>query len=234
MALPSPTLPRALPWVGMAPWRLSGTVYTALLNDPRQLSALGEAAHQPPYKAPPQAPVLAVRPRNALAADGDAIAVPADPGQVRSGAGLGVVVGRPCCRVAAADALQCVAGYLVANDLSLPIASHYRPNARLMARDGFCPLGAQVVPAAQVPQPDRLAVRLLVDGQPAWAGSTAGRVRGVAQLLADVSDFMTLQPGDVLLLGIDADAPLVRIGQTMTVQIDGIGSLHNSLVAEAA
>jgi 5-oxopent-3-ene-1,2,5-tricarboxylate decarboxylase/2-hydroxyhepta-2,4-diene-1,7-dioate isomerase len=77
-------------------------------------------------------------------------------------------------------------------------------------------------------------VRLLVDGQPAWTGSTAGRVRGVAQLLADVSDFMTLQPGDVLLLGIDADAPTARIGQTLTVEIDGIGGLTNTLVAEAA
>jgi 5-oxopent-3-ene-1,2,5-tricarboxylate decarboxylase/2-hydroxyhepta-2,4-diene-1,7-dioate isomerase len=143
------------------------------------------------------------------------------------------VIGRACCAVPAAYALAHVAGYLVANDLSLPVNSHYRPNTRLMARDGFCPLGA-AVPASAVADPDALAVRLLVDGQPAWTGSTAGRVRGVAQLLADVSDFMTLQPGDVLLLGIDADAPTARIGQTLTVEIDGIGGLTNTLVAEAA
>lgn len=230
MLQPSSSLPR----LALAPWRLSGMVCTALLNDPRQLAALGDAVHQAPHKAPPARPVLAMRPRNTLAGDGAAIAVPTDPGMVRTGASLGIVIGAVCSGVAAAQALAHVAGYLVANDLSLPIASHYRPNARLMARDGFCPLGATVVSAAEVANPDALAVRLLLDGQLAWQGSTAGRTRGVAQLISDVSDFMTLQPGDVLLLGIDADAPTARIGQSMTVEIDGIGRLHNTLVAEAA
>lgn len=230
MQLPSSSLPR----IGVAPWRLSGVVCAALLNDPRQIAALGDAVHQAPHKAPPAHPVLAMRPRNTWAADGDAIAVPADPGLVRTGAGLGIVIGTACSAVPVAQALDHVAGYLVANDLSLPIASHYRPNARLMARDGFCPLGANVVPATDVADPDALAVRLLIDGRPAWQGSTGGRTRGVARLVSDVSGFMTLQPGDVLLLGIDADAPTARIGQTMTVEIDGIGRLHNTLVAEAA
>lgn len=230
MPLPFPHLPR----IGVAPWRLSGVVCTALLNDPRQLAALGDAVHQAPHKAPPQHPVLAMRPRNTLAGDGDAIAVPAAPGRVRTGASLGIVIGTACSRVPVAQALAHVAGYLVANDLSLPIASHYRPNARLMARDGFCPLGAAVVPAADVADPDALAVRVLIDGQPAWQGSTAGRTRGVARLVSDVSHFMTLQPGDVLLLGIDADAPTAHIGQAVTVEVDGVGRLHNTLVAEAA
>lgn len=230
MQLPSPALPR----IHVPPWRLSGMVCTALLNDPRQLAALGDAVHQAPHKAPPAHPVLAMRPRNTLAADGDVIAVPADPGVVRTGASLGIVIGAACSAVPLARALDHVAGYLVANDLSLPIASHYRPNARLMARDGFCPLGAAVVPASAVADPDALTVRLLIDGQPAWQGRTAGRTRGVAHLVSDVSDFMTLMPGDVLLLGIDADAPTARIGQAMTVEIDGIGRLHNTLVAEAA
>lgn len=230
MQLPSSLLPR----IGVAPWRLSGVVCTTLLNDPRQLAALGDAVHQAPHKAPPAHPVLAMRPRNTLAGDGDAIAVPADPGVVRTGACLGIVIGAACSGVPLARALDHVAGYLVANDLSLPIASHYRPNARLMARDGFCPLGATVVPATDVADPDVLAVCLLIDGQPAWQGTTAGRARGVARLVSDVSDFMTLQPGDVLLLGIAADAPTAHIGQAMTVEIAGIGRLHNTLVAEAA
>lgn len=230
MPLPSSRLPR----LDRAPWRLSGVVCAALLNDPRQLAALGDAVHQPPHKAPPSHPVLAMRPRNTQAGDGDTIAVPADPGLVRTGASLGIVIGAACCHVPVAQALDHVAGYLVANDLSLPIASHYRPNARLMARDGFCPLGAAVVSAEDVANPDALAVRVLIDGCPAWQGSTGGRTRGVARLVSDVSDFMTLQPGDVLLLGIDADAPLAHIGQAVTVEIDGIGRLHNTLVAEAA
>jgi len=217
----------------VTPYRLSGVVYSALLNDPRQLQALGEAVQQPPYKAPPRAPVLAVRPRNTLAGDGDTIAVPAGHGALRTGAGLGIVIGRGACRVAEADALSVVAGYLVSNDLSLPLASHYRPAVRQMARDGFCPLGA-AVPAAQVADPDALAIELALDGRPVWQAHTGGRVRGVAALLSAVSGFMTLQPGDVLLLGISADAPLARAGQAMAVTIAGVGTLHNTLVAEAA
>ena len=233
MTLPSPALPR----ISVAPWRLSGVVYSALLNDPRQLSVLGDAVHQPPYKAPPHYPVLAVRPRNTLCGDGQAIALPAGVDAVRTGACLGIVIGRTACRVSAPQALGLVAGYLVANDLCLPMpgaASHYRPAARQMARDGFCALGANVVAAAAMPDPDALDISLQLDGRPVWQGGTAGRVRGVAQLLSDISDFMTLQPGDLLLLGISADAPLARLGQTMTAAIAGIGSLHNSLVMEAA
>lgn len=213
---------------------LSGVVYSALLNDPRQLAQLGEAVHQPPYKAPPQHPVLAVRPRNTLVGDGQSIAVPAEG--VRTGASLGLVIGRTACRVPAQRALEHVAGYLVANDLCLPLAggsAHYRPAVRQMARDGFCPLG-RPVPAAAVADPDALALTLALDGRTVWQGSTAGRVRGVAQLLSDVSDFMTLQPGDVLLLGIAAEAPLAQAGQTMSVSVAGIGTLSNPLVTEAA
>ncbi|MDH4391351.1 MAG: fumarylacetoacetate hydrolase family protein [Aquabacterium sp.] len=228
-----PLHPHPLPPLGMAPWRFSGVVYTALLNDPQQLTALGDAVHQPPHKAPPAHPVLALRPRNTLAGDGSAISVPADAPALQTGPGLGLVIGRTACRVPAANALAWVAGYLVANSLSLPINSHYRPAVRQMARDGFCPLGP-VVPASTVADPDALAIRLALDGAVVWQGRTGPRLRGVAQLLANVTEFMTLQPGDVLLLGSSADAPLAHAGQTMVVAIDGIGSLHNSLVAEAA
>ena len=59
------------------PWRLSGVVYGALLNHRPQLAALGDAVHQPPHKAPPQAPVLEVKPRHMLAGDGAVVRVPA-------------------------------------------------------------------------------------------------------------------------------------------------------------
>lgn len=229
--MPLPSHP--LSPLGMAPWRLSGVVYTALLNDPQQLATLGDAVHKPPHKAPPAHPVLALRPRNTLVGDGASIGVPAGTPALQTGPGLGLVIGRTACRVPAASALDWVAGYLVANSLSLPIASHYRPAVRLMAHDGFCPLGP-AVPASLVPDPDALAIQLALDGAVVWQGCTGPRLRGAAQLLADVTEFMTLQPGDVLLLGSSADAPLARPGQTMVVAMPGIGSLHNTLVAEAA
>ena len=215
------------------PYRLSGAVYGALLNDPAQLLALGDAVHQPPYKAPPQAPVLEVKPRHTLAGDGDDIVVPGGAGGIEIGATLGIVLGRVACRLSMAQALQAVAGYVIAADLGLPLASHYRPSVRLKARDGFCPLGPRVVPAAEVPNPDALSFELSVDGEVVQRGSTAGRVRNVARLLVDVTEFMTLQAGDLLLLGRSHAAPLARPGQSVAITFAGLGRLQVRLVAEA-
>lgn len=215
------------------PYRLSGGVVAALLNHGPQRAALGEAARQPPYKAAPQAPVLALRPRNTLAGNGTAVVLP-DPTQpVQLGASLGIVIARPACRVPVGQALQWVAGYTLVNDLCLPHASHYRPALRFMARDGFCIIGPGVVPAAAIPDPDALAVQVHIDGQLAQATDTTGRVRGVAQLIADVTEFMTLQPGDLLLLGASHGAPQARAGQAVRIAIAGLGSQLIRLVAQA-
>lgn len=217
-----------------APYRLSGVVVGALLNDPAQLRALGDALHQPPHKAPPRAPVLEVKPRHTLAGDGAEVLVPAGVQGLEVGASLGIVLGRSACRVSAAAALSHVAGYLVAADFSLPLAAHYRPAVRLKARDGFCPIGPRVVRAEDVADPDELEVQVHIDGRLAHRHSTAGRVRGVAALIADVSEFMTLQPGDVLLLGRAHGVPLARAGASVEIGIARLGTLRSRLVAEAA
>ncbi|MEO8122735.1 MAG: fumarylacetoacetate hydrolase family protein, partial [Burkholderiales bacterium] len=77
-----------------APWRLSGVVYGTLLNDPAALAALGDAASAPPYKAPPSAPVLYLKPRNTLRGSGALVEVPIDAGEFEIGAALGIVIGR--------------------------------------------------------------------------------------------------------------------------------------------
>ena len=214
------------------PYRLSGLVVGALLNHAPAISALGAAVHQPPYKAPPLAPVLAIKPRNTLALSGANIEVPAGVAALEIGASLGIVIGRTACRVPQAAALNVVAGYTIVNDVSVPVPSHYRPSVRFRARDGFCPIGPGVVPAADVAAPDALGVRVHVDGVVVHESSTAARQRGVASLIAAVTDFMTLQPGDVLLLGAAYGAPLVRAGQELAITIDGLGTLHNRLVAQ--
>ena len=219
----------------LAPYRLSGTVYGALLNDPRQLAALGDALHSAPYKAPPAHPVLSVKPRNTLAEDGAAVVVPQGVEALEMGASLGIVIGRAACRVARQSALDVVAGYVIVNDISVPQsgpARHYRPGVRHRARDGFCPIGSQGTPAGRVRNPDALAVRVYLDGVLVHESSTAGRTRSVARLIADVSEFMTLQPGDLLLLGAAHDAPLARAGQAVLIEIEGLGRLAHRLVAE--
>jgi 5-oxopent-3-ene-1,2,5-tricarboxylate decarboxylase/2-hydroxyhepta-2,4-diene-1,7-dioate isomerase len=219
--------------IDVAPYRLSGVVYGAQLNHRPQWLALGEAAHQPPYKAPAQAPVLAVKPRNTLAASGAQVAVPAEGHALSVGATLAVLIGRTACRVPVAEALSVVAGYTVVADLSVPHDSHYRPAVRLKARDGSCVLGTRVVPAAQVAAPDALTVQVEINGTLAQTTDTAERLRGVAALIADVTEFMTLQPGDLLLLGESAGAPRAAAGDQVRVSIAGIDALTFSLVREA-
>lgn len=223
----------ALPEIefAFAPYRLSGVVVGCLLNHAPTLAALGDAVHAPPYKAPPRAPVLYVHPRNALAGDGATVAVPADVAELELGAALGLVIGRTACRVREADALSHLAGGVIVAELCVPHQSFYRPSVRLKARDGFCPIGPRV---ERLADPDALGVRVFVDGALAHRTTTGDRVRSAARLLADVSEFMTLSPGDVLVLGPSAGAPRVRAGQHARVEIDGLGALSLALAAEEA
>jgi len=217
-----------------APYRLSGVVYGALLNDQAVLDTLGEKAVQPPYKAVPSAPVLAIKPRNTLVADGSEVTVPVGAEALEIGASLGIVIGRTACRVPASSALACVAGYTIVADLGVPLESHYRPGVRFKARDGFCPIGPRVVPASDIRDPDALNVRVLVDGAVVHHSTTGRRIRDVARLIQDVTEFMTLQPGDVLMLGVEAGAPLARASKSVSMEIEGLGRLNFSLVAEAS
>lgn len=214
------------------PYRLSGVVYGTLLNHRDAMAALGAAASRPPYGAPPKAPVLYVKPRNTLAATQTAVVVPADAPQLEVGATLGIVIGRVACRVGEPAALDHVAGYTIVNDVSVPHASYYRPQVRCKARDGFCPIGPHVVVRASVANPDDLAIRVYVDGALVQQASTSGMGRPVARLIADVTEFMTLAPGDVLMLGVAPGAPRVRAGQRVEIEITGIGRLENWFVAE--
>lgn len=239
----------SIPFLQTAPWRLSGTVIVALLNHRSLWRDMGEAMARSPYKAPPRAPVLAVMPHHTQIATGTPIALPAlsqagsDPnvaaqGAVEVGVALGIVIGRPVSRADVAEALESVAGYLALGEFSLPVPAgspaHYRPGARWRARDGFCPLSSKIVPASAVADPDALTTRVDIDGQMVQEDHTGNRVRDVARLVADVSEFMTLRPGDVLSLGRSHPAPLARAGQRIRLTIDGVGTLEHLLVHEVA
>ena len=209
-----------------------GTVDGTLLNYRGALAALGEAVHKPPYKAPPKAPVLYIKPANTWIGDGAPIPVPSDAEALQMGAALGVVIGRTACRVPVDAALDYVAGYTVVNDVSVPHDSFYRPSIRLKCRDGFCPISATLVESERVPNPDALAVRVFVDGVLRQQNTTANLIRSTARLIADITEFMTLSAGDVLLTGVPENAPLARAGQRVAIEIEGVGRLENPLVAE--
>jgi 5-oxopent-3-ene-1,2,5-tricarboxylate decarboxylase/2-hydroxyhepta-2,4-diene-1,7-dioate isomerase len=216
------------------PYRLSGAVYGALLNHRSALAALGDAASRPPYNAPPAAPVLYIKPRNTLAPSGSVVSIPAGTPELEVGACLGVVIGRTACRVSEPRALDYVAGYLIVADVSIPHSSFHRPSIRFKARDGYCPLGPAVTARAAIANPDALAIRTHLDGVLVQTATTADLIRPAARLLADVTEFMTLAPGDVLALGAAGPAPRVRSGQTVMIEIDGLSSLSNRFMDAAS
>jgi 5-oxopent-3-ene-1,2,5-tricarboxylate decarboxylase / 2-hydroxyhepta-2,4-diene-1,7-dioate isomerase len=217
-----------------APFALSGRVYGALLNHRTAVQAMAAAAAQPPYGALPKAPVLFIKPRNTLAPSGAPVEVPAGEDELEVAGMLGVVIGASACRVAESQAQEFVAGYVIVNDVSVPHPNYYRPSVRYKARDGFCPLGPRVAARREIGDADALVIRTYIDGVPVHAASTADLVRPSARLIAAVTEFMTLAPGDVLALGAAAPAPRARAGQTVAIEIDGIGRLENPFIAERA
>lgn len=216
-----------------APYRLSGTVYGTLLNHQSARAAMADQFAAAPYKGAPRAPVLYVKPRNTRNVDGGIVEVPDGTPELEAAACLGIVIGRTACRVPQAQALDYVAGYLLVNDVSVPHPNYYRPSVRYKARDGFCPLGPRVTPRSNVPDPDALTIRTYVDGALVQTMNTADLERSVARLLCDVTEFMTLAPGDVLAAGAAAPAPRVHAGQTVTIECDGLGVLGNRFAVPA-
>jgi 5-oxopent-3-ene-1,2,5-tricarboxylate decarboxylase/2-hydroxyhepta-2,4-diene-1,7-dioate isomerase len=207
-----------------------GTVFGTLLNDADSLAALGNAVHEAPYKAPPKAPILYVKPRNSIVGHRSAVEVPAEGAQL--GASLGIVIGRVACRVSEADALKYVAGYVTVADLSVPHENVYRPSVRFRARDGFCVIGPCAVAKKFVANPDSLAISVEVNGERVFRADTSTALRGVARLLSDVTEFMTLSSGDVLTLGVPHGAPVAYANDSVRIAIGDLPPLEFSLVAQ--
>jgi 5-oxopent-3-ene-1,2,5-tricarboxylate decarboxylase/2-hydroxyhepta-2,4-diene-1,7-dioate isomerase len=218
-------------WWSTPPHTWGRAVYGVVLNHRPALAALGDAVHQPPYKTPPQWPVLYIKPRNTHCGDGP-VGVPHDVPELELGATLGVVMGRTTQGVSPDQALSQVAGYVTVADVRVPHQQFYRPHVRLIARDGFCPIAQRITPAIAMAHPDQLEVKVWVDGALVHHTDTADRIRGVAQLIADVSSYMTLYAGDILLLGVSHGAPRVRVGQQSRIEIEGLTPLTNRFVPE--
>ncbi|MBA4603676.1 fumarylacetoacetate hydrolase family protein [Thermoactinomyces mirandus] len=217
-----------LPWD--AP--VSGTVYGTLLNYKGALEALGNEVNEAPYLAPPKAPVLYIKPANTVIGYGMPIPLPQGVPQLEIGAALGVVIGSRATRVREKEALAYVAGYTVANDVSIPHKSLYRPAIKEKARDGFCPLGPWVMERDAVVNPDSLRIRVFINSKLQQENTTENLIRPVRRLIADVTEFMTLNPGDILLVGVPEGAPLAKAGDRVRIEIDGVGRLENTVIPE--
>ncbi len=158
---------------------------------------------------------------------------PADATRMHPECELVAIIGRPARHVAAQDALAHVGGYTIANDYAIRdyLENYYRPNARVKNRDATTPLGPWVVDAADIADPQDLRLSTHVNGTLVQDGSTADMVLGVADLIAYLSSFMTLLPGDLILTGTPEGVHFVNPGDTVISEIAGIGQLVNHVVA---
>ena len=147
---------------------------------------------------------------------------------------LAVVIGRTASKVKAADAMAHVAGYTVCNDYAIRdyLENWYRPNLRVKNRDGGTVLGPWFVDAADLPDPHRLALRTLVNGQLTQQGTTADMVNDIPALIEYLSGFMTLRAGDVILTGTPEGVANVEVGDEVVTEIEGIGRLVNTIVGD--
>ena len=232
-----------------SPYWPAGTVYGTLLNFQREREVFAPQMTQPPYKAPPQAPVLFVKTANTWSASGAAVPVPARVPEVEVGATIAMAIGLapfsesnwPLAPVnSACIAPNTVVYYVLMNDFSVPHASFFRPPVKFKCLDGFLGVGSQRVPVDQVVDPANLKLEVHINGQLRQTVDFSHMVRSAAQLLADVGEFMTLREGDVLMLGCDClpsgGRPLARVGDRIDISVPGMpafGTLSNALVAEA-
>jgi 5-oxopent-3-ene-1,2,5-tricarboxylate decarboxylase / 2-hydroxyhepta-2,4-diene-1,7-dioate isomerase len=250
LTAPEPLVPGAFG----SPYWPAGTVYGTLLNFRNEVAALGAQMTQPPYKAPPQAPVLFVKTANTWSANGAAVPVPARVPEVEVGATIAMVIGfapvsgffpeenRPLASVSQSLlAINKKAYYVLMSDFSVPHASFFRPPVKFKCLDGFLGVGAQRVATDQVGDPANLKLEVRINDELRQTVDFSRMVRSAALLLADVGEFMTLREGDVLMLGCDClpggGRPLARVGDRIDISVPGLpafGTLSNTLVAEAS
>ncbi|MDO9343086.1 fumarylacetoacetate hydrolase family protein [Pseudomonas pergaminensis] len=209
----------------------SGTLFGVALNYQGLLDQHLAAFQQAPYQKPPTKPVLFIKTPNTRNQH-DAVVLHPQGERLQPGPALGVVIGQRASRVSLDNAMAHVAGYAVVNEFSLPEDSYYRPAVKAKCRDGFCALGPAFVPRDQVGNPNQLSLKLWVNGELRQENSTANWVRDIPQLIAEISEFMTLYPGDVLITGTPEGRVDVVPGDTVDVEISGVGRLTSHIQAE--
>jgi len=179
----------------------------------------------------PDEPSYFLKPPSSLARHGDEVVRPRGCRYLNYEGEVAVVVGRRMKRVPLEDALGQVAAYSVANDFGVHDFHHADRGSmlRVKGQDGFCPIGPELVDAGDV-DPTDLTLRTYVNGEVVQEGNTGELLWSIAYMLADLSRLITLEPGDVLLSGTPANSRPVEPGDTVEVEVDGIGRLSNRIV----
>jgi 2-keto-4-pentenoate hydratase/2-oxohepta-3-ene-1,7-dioic acid hydratase in catechol pathway len=190
----------------------------------------------------PERPLLFAKFPTALIGPGEPIVIPPLVTEPDYEAELAVLIGSTVKGVSKENALEAVRGYLCANDVTARDLQYGdRQWTRGKSVDTFCPIGPQLVPAAEVSDPHALRIRCTVSGEVLQDSTTANLIFGVDEVIAFASQAITLQPGDLILTGTPAGVGyfrepkrLLQDGDTVTIEIEGLGELTNPVRRAAA
>jgi 2-keto-4-pentenoate hydratase/2-oxohepta-3-ene-1,7-dioic acid hydratase in catechol pathway len=189
----------------------------------------------------PAEPVVFAKLSNTINGPYSPIPMPRATEQIDYEGELGVVLGKTCKGVKETEALDYVAGYLAVNDVSARDVQHRNGQWVLgKSPDGFAPMGPALVTADEVGDPQQLDVRTRVGDELLQSSNTREMIFPVARLISFISEFVTLEPGDVIATGTPSgvggaqDPPRwLRAGETVRVEFPGLGGLANVMMAPA-
>ncbi len=190
----------------------------------------------------PDEPVVFMKSTTAISGPTDPVIRPRDARRLDWEVELAFVVGQRARRVSVDDASDHIAGYLVLNDVSERSFQFDRGGQWVKGKsfDTFCPIGPWLVTADAVPDPQALAIWLEVNGHRYQDGNTRTMIFPVVELLSHLSQFMTLEPGDIVStgtppgvgLGVKPEPVYLEVGDEMRLGIDGLGEQRLRVVAE--
>ena len=184
----------------------------------------------------PEKPIVFAKYPNTIIGPGEAIRIPSITEKADYEAELAVVIGRPAKNVSESEALDYVYGYMNCNDVSSRDLQFSEGGqwTRSKSIDTFAPIGPYLVTRDEVPDPQNLSIRCILNGDVMQDGTTSDMIFSVAELISFLSRGMTLMPGDVIATGTPAGVGFARdpevflkAGDEVTIEIEGLGSLTN-------
>jgi 2-keto-4-pentenoate hydratase/2-oxohepta-3-ene-1,7-dioic acid hydratase in catechol pathway len=181
----------------------------------------------------PEIPMTFFKPNTAVVGPNEAIVFPDFTKKLGLEGELAVVIGRICKEVPPERAQEVIFGYTIANDVTardLPINNPLF-FSRSKGSDTFCPLGPWITCHLSLEEAQNLSVTTAVEGGPQNTGSTADMAFKIADIIAFVTDYLTLLPGDVVLTGAPAGVNVTEAGKTVSITIEGLGTLTNPVTA---
>ena len=182
----------------------------------------------------PVTPLTFLKPNTSVIGPDEAIIYPKATSDLHFEGELAVVIGRICREVPVARVPEVVFGYTVANDVTArDLQRSDEQWARAKGFDTFCPLGPWITTHQSLDEVGSLTVRTTLDGEVKQDGNTKDMIFTVAELVAYVSSYTTLLPGDVILTGTPEGVGPMLAGQEVSVEIEGIGTLTNKVASYA-